>query len=146
VDVLVAEAGGASWHDEPVLHWLFLTIISTNWILSGLGKKGLNGVVCSTGLSRWVNSVRIHLLSYSGYLVTDGRYYRFLDLAMLHWNRLPIERMGWLFLTFIYRGVAITDLRFRVGVGIGVWVVVLNCPCLIHWNLDDYYRAVRSVP
>lgn len=118
----------------------FLTIIYTNWILSGLGKKGLNELFVPL-VSRWVQR-RIHLLSFLAIWLLVALFIAF-GLSYVALEPVAIERWGGLFLTFIIAGFAIT---MAIPVGVVLALGRRSKLPVIHWISMIIIELVRSVP
>jgi len=118
----------------------FLTIIYTNWILSGLGRKGLNELFVPL-VSRWVQR-RIHLLSFLATWLLMALFIAF-GLSYVALESVAIERWGGLFLTFIIAGFAIT---MAIPVGVVLALGRRSKLPVIHWISMIIIELVRSVP
>lgn len=118
----------------------FLTIIYANWILSALGKKGLNELFVPL-VSSLVER-RIHLLSFVAVWLLVALLIA-LGLSQVSLEPVPIERWGGLFLTFIIAGFAIT---MAIPVGVILALGRRSKLPVIHWLSMTVIELVRSVP
>ncbi|MCW8355536.1 amino acid ABC transporter permease [Marinomonas pontica] len=118
----------------------FLVILYANWILSALGKKGLNELFVPL-VSRLVER-RIHLFSFVAVWLLVALVIA-LGLSQVSLEPVPIERWGGLFLTFIIAGFAIT---MAIPVGVILALGRRSKLPVIHWLSMTVIELVRSVP
>lgn len=118
----------------------FLSMLYANWILSALGKKGLNELFVPL-VSRVVQR-RIHLLSFVAVWWLVALIMAF-GLNQVSLEPVAIERWGGLFLTFIIAGFAIT---MAIPIGVVLALGRRSKLPVIHWLCMAIIELVRSVP
>ncbi|WP_409522526.1 amino acid ABC transporter permease [Nitrincola sp. MINF-07-Sa-05] len=118
----------------------FLLMIYGNWLLSVLGRKGLDELFAPL-LSHWFQR-RVHLLSFiMSWLIMAVLVSFFVSQVAL--QPVAIERWGGLFLTFIIAGFAIT---MAIPVGVVLALGRRSKLPVIHWISMTVIELVRSVP
>ncbi|NLQ17951.1 amino acid ABC transporter permease [Marinomonas sp. M1K-6] len=118
----------------------FLGILYANWVLSALGKKGLNELFVPL-LSRFVQR-RLQLLSLVAVWLLVALVMVF-GLSQMSLTPVPIDRWGGLFLTFIIAGFAIT---MAIPIGVVLALGRRSKLPVIHWLSMAVIELVRSVP